>query len=153
MQRSPRYCLLCTAVLAMTVLGVSLSQRLSTHASTLRSLDDWNIPELADHLNRAGLHVRLQSTSKHGVIGCTAFLTTAAKDWHDLNHLQKAPSRLREWRGIVYCEHSGRDDRADLVRLWGDHCFVAGPFIFYGDAELLQRIDAILAPSAASTAP
>ena len=152
MQRFPRYCLLCTAVLAMSVLGVSLRQRLTTRASTLRSLDDWNIPELADHLNRAGLQVRLQSTSKDDVIGWTAFLTTTAKDWDDLNRLQKVPSRLREWRGTVYCEHVGGDDRAYLVRLWGDHCLVSGPFIFYGDAELLQRIGAILAPLAASTA-
>jgi hypothetical protein len=153
MKGFPRYCLLTTAVLAMTVLGVSLSQRLSTHASALRSLDDWTIPELADHLNRAGLHVRLQSTQKDGVIGCTAFLTTTAKDWNDLNRLQKDPSRLPEWRGTVYCEQVGRDDRAYLVHLWGEHCYVAGPFIFYGDAELLQRIGAILAPLAASTAP
>ena len=153
MQRFPRYWLLCTTMLAMTVLGVSLSQRLSTRASAPRSLDDWSIPELADHLNRAGLHMRLQSTSKDGVIGGTVFLTTTAKDWDDLNLLPKDPSQLREWRGTVYCERVGGDDRAYLVRLWGDHCFVVGPFIFYGDAELLQRIDAILAPSAASTAP
>jgi hypothetical protein len=99
-------------------------------------------------LNRAGLHVQLQSTSKDGVIDCTAFLTTTAKDWDDLNRLQKDPSRLREWGGTVYCERVGGDDRAYLVHLWEDHCFVAGPFLFYGDAELLQRIDAILAPSA-----
>ena len=152
MRRFPRYWLLCTAVLAMTVLGVSLNQRLSTRASALRSLDDWTIPELADHLNRAGLQVRLQSTRKDGVIGSTAYLTTTAKDWDDLNLLPKDPSQLRQWRGTVYCEYVGGADPSYLVQQWGDHCFVAGPFIFYGDAELLQRIGAILAPLAASTA-
>jgi hypothetical protein len=152
MKRFPRYCLLCTAVLAMTLLGVSLSQRLSTRASALRSLDDWNIPELADHLNRAGLQVRLQSTRKDGVIGGTAFLTTTAKEWDDLNRLPKDPRQLREWRGTVYCIYVGGGDVEHLVRQWGDHCFVAGPFIFYGDAVLLEHIGAILVPNNVSAA-
>ena len=148
-----RYGLLFTALPAMTLLAISLGHRLGNPVPDQRSLHDWDIPELADHLNRAGLQVRLQSTRKDGVIGSTAYLTTTAKDWDDLNRLQKVPSRLREWRGTVYCEHVGGDDRAYLVRLWGDHCLVSGPFIFYGDAELLQRIGAILAPSATSPAP
>jgi hypothetical protein len=94
MQRFPRYCLLSTAVLAMTVLGVSLSQRLSTRASTLRSLDEWNILELADHLNLAGLAVRLCRTSKDGMLAETAFLTTTDKSWEELNRLVKDSKRI-----------------------------------------------------------
>jgi hypothetical protein len=35
----------------------------------------------------------------------------------------------------------------DVIDLWGDHGLVVGPFVFYGDAELLQRIDDILSQS------
>src|SRR5262249_55096043 len=103
------------------------------------------------HLNRAGLEVRLRSPLKNGAIGQAAFLTTTDKDWDDLNHLYKHPSRIQEWRGVVYCERVGHSE--PILRLWGDHYLVAGPFVFFGDSELLERIRAILVPSAPPVAP
>ncbi len=151
MHHFPRYCVLCTALLATTVLASSLGPRLSNRADLWRSIDDWSILELADHLNRAGLQVRLRSTSKDGGIGQSVFLTTADKTWEELNHLSKAPSRLQEWRDTVHCMRGGEGD--PVLWQWGDHCLVAGPFIFYGDAGLLERIAAILAPSVPPAPP
>jgi hypothetical protein len=153
MQRFPRYYLLTTAVLAATVLAASLGQRFSTRAAALRSLDDWDIPELVDHLNRSGLHVRSCSLRKDGVpYHQMTFLTITDKDWDELNHLSKDPERISEWRGIVSCERVGTD-REPILHLWGDHYLVVGPFVFFGDAELLERIAAILLPSAPPAAP
>ncbi len=146
-----RYCLLSTALLAMTLLAISLGQRLGNRPVSRQLFDDRSIPQLADHLNRAGLQVRLQSTIKGGVLGQTAFLTTTNKDWNDLNHLSKTSNRIREWRGTVYCERLGKGD--PVLRQWGDHCLVASPFVFYGDTELLKRIGAILAPFAPLATP
>ena len=153
MQRFPRYCLLATSVLAMTLLAVSVGQRLGDRAAALESLDDWDFPQLADHLNRAGLKVRLQSPGKNGKFGHNAFLTTTPKDWDQLNRLSinPGPSRIQEWRGIVYCERAGEGEPA--LQAWGDHCLVVGPFYFYGDAELLERIRAILVPSSLPATP
>jgi hypothetical protein len=151
MQRFPRYCLLTTAVLAATVLAVSFGQRFSTRAAALRSLDDWDIPELVDHLNRAGLQVRLRSTLPNGAIGSQAFLTTTDKDWEELGYLVKDSSRIQAWRGIVYCKCVRKNDM--VFPLWGDPCLVIGPFHFFGDAEFLERIAAILIPSAPPAAP
>ena len=147
MQRFPRYCLLATSVLAMTLLTVSLGQRLGNRAAALESLDDWDFPQLADHLNRAGLEVLLQSPRKDGMFAHNAFLTTTPKGWDQLNRLGINPgtSRLQEWRGIVYCERAGKGEPA--LHLWSDYSLVVGPFYFYGDAELLERIRAILVPS------
>jgi hypothetical protein len=85
MQRFPRYCLLATAVLAMTLLAVSVGQRLGNRTAALESLDDWDFPQLADHLNRAGLTLQLQSPRKDGVFDRNAFLTTTPKDWDQLH--------------------------------------------------------------------
>lgn len=151
MRHFPRYCVLCTALLTTTVLASSLGPRLSNHADLWHSINDWNILELADHLNRAGLQVRLQSTSKDGAIERSVFLTTAHKTWEELNYLSKCPSRIQEWRGTVYCGRVG--EGYPVLCQWGDHCLVAGPFIFYGDAELFKRLAAILAPSVPRVAP
>lgn len=151
----PRYCVFSTAVLAMILLAVSLKQRLGTRPAASRSLDDWDIRELADELKRAGLELRLLSTRRDGVIDHNAFLTTTDKDWDTLNRLgiNPGPSRIPEWRGVVYCECSRMQEPLDLIGQWGGPSLAAGPFALYGDAELLQRIRAILVPSAAPTAP
>jgi hypothetical protein len=146
MHHFPRYYLLFTALAATTLMSISLGQRLSNPVSNLRSIDDWDIPELADHLNRAGLKVRLCSPQKNGMIVQAAFLTITDKDWDGLNPLIKDPSRLPAWRGTVYCERVTERDAEELAAQWGDPCLVAGLFIFYGDGELLEGIRAALAP-------
>jgi len=153
MRRFPRYCLLCTAALTMTALAALLIRHLGNRQDTPRSLDDWGIRELADHLNRAGLQVQLQSSRKDGAIFHNAYLTTTHKDWEELNRLgiDPGPSRIQKWRGIVYCERGG-NGKLELPQ-WKDHLLVIGPFWFCGDAEFLERLGAILMPYAAATAP
>jgi hypothetical protein len=153
MQRFPRYCLLCTAALTMTVLAASLSRHLGNRQDAPRSLDDWDIRELADHLNQAGVKVQLQSSRKDGAFLNNAYLTTTHRDWEELMRLciDPGPSRIHEWRGIVYCERAG-EGKLEPPQ-WKDHLVVIGPFLFWGDVELLERIGAILVPYAAPAAP
>jgi hypothetical protein len=153
MQRFPRYCLLSTAVLAWILLAAFLSGHLGNRAAAPRSLDDWDIRELADHLNQAGLNVQLQSPRKDGAIYHNAYLTTAPRDWEELNRLSinPGPSRIHQWHGIVYCERVGNGKLEPLD--WEDHLLVIGPFSFFGDAELLERIDILLKPYAAPAVP
>jgi hypothetical protein len=141
------------AVLAMALLVASLSQHLGNHPAVPRSLDDWDVCELADHLNEAGLKVQLQSTRNDGRIFHNAYLTTGHKEWEELNRLgiDPGPSRIYQWRGIVYCERAGKG-RLEPPQ-WEDHLLVIGPFWFCGDAELLERISAILVPIDASSSP
>jgi hypothetical protein len=132
MHRFPCYYLPSTALLAMTLLAASLGQHFRNPAPAPRAIDDWDIPELADHLNRAGLELHLRSTRIDGSIGHNAFLTNADRDWEELNRLGIGPGSrcLQAWQGIVYCERMKRQDPADLIRPWGDHGLVAGPFVF-----------------------
>lgn len=153
MKRFARYGLLSIALLALALLAPWLGHRLHTRTAALRSLDDWDIPELADHLNRAGLDVQLRSTLQNGTIGRTAYLTTLDRDWDDLSRLRQDPRHIHEWRGIVFCERVEKGREPSVFYLRGDHCLVAGPFVLCGDVELLKRIRAILVPSIPPAVP
>jgi hypothetical protein len=54
------------------------------------------------------------------------------------------PNRVNEWqwRGIVFCQRDGKQGiiLGDLIRFWGKCGMRIGPFVFFGDPELLQRI-------------
>lgn len=151
MRRFPRYCFVTTAMVAMTLLASSVGKRLDDRRAELRSLDEWDIPKLADYLNRAGLQVQLCSSQKSGWITRNAYLTTTPKSWDELNRLgiNPGPSRIHEWRGVVYCERLGKGEPGFNLLC---HSLVVGPFLFYSDSELLRRIEAILAPSRPSAA-
>jgi hypothetical protein len=48
-----------------------------------------------------------------------------------------------QWRGIVFCQQDGEQCwiLADFIRdNWGEYGMRIGPFVFFGDPELLQRI-------------
>jgi hypothetical protein len=110
-------------------------------------LDEWDIPRLLDYLNGQGLGLRLVSTRQDGVIGPGAFLTVTGRGWADCNRLAKDPRRLGAWRGTLYCERGpGGEAQADLARQWGEGGLAAGPFLFFGDPQLLARVRAALGP-------
>jgi hypothetical protein len=108
-------------------------------------LDDWDVPELVHYLNRAGLRLHVVSTALDDVVQNTAFLTTSEKSWYEVNVLVKHESRLDSWQGVLYCERVDSDVmRRQLAEQWGDHGWSAGPFLFFGDPELLARVRAVL---------
>jgi hypothetical protein len=143
MRSSWRYVGLCAGFLAISFLTVWLNSRRVASVPPA-PLDDWDMPRLAAHFNRAGLPVQMTSTQKNGVVSSSVFFTIAHKDWRYLNDLSKNPERIDEWRGVVYCECTSPASAANLVRQWGDHTLLVGPFIFYGDATLLARISVAL---------
>jgi hypothetical protein len=148
MIRLARYGWPCAALVALTWLAIAIQLRGTDPAPPPPPLDDWDIPQLAEHLNRAGLPVRLLSTQKNGRIGYTAFLTMTDKEFDDLNALAKVLDRIQQWHGTIYCERGGKNDSANLLQQWGEYGWAAGPFVFYGDTQLLDRIRAALAPLA-----
>lgn len=145
MQRFARYGLSAAAVLAMTLLTASVGRRLVQRAAAQHALENWGIPELTDHLNHAGLPMRLCSPRKDGLIDQAAYLTTTDKDWDGLSSLKRGSRLIQKWRGTVYCE-SVRKSREPAFDLDEEHYMVVGPFVFYGDAGLLERIRVILLP-------
>jgi hypothetical protein len=108
-------------------------------------LQDWDIEDIAEHLHGAGLSFRVVAVAERGDPGDSAYLTTTALTWRDLNQLRKVPERLADWEGTVYCERAlWEDDRSVRRAVWHGCCLCAGPFIFFGDPDLLERIRAAL---------
>jgi hypothetical protein len=133
------------ALLAGALLAITVRQRLDSYATPAGPLDDWDIPRLVDHLNGKGLGLRLVSTRKDGLLDGDAFLTTTDRDWLDLNELPKVPQLIHRWPGTLYCQRkTGENDWSDRVAYWGDCCLEAGPFLLFGDRELLARVRAAL---------
>ena len=145
MQSSLRYGLCFAAVAAMVSLAVSVRKYSVGPAAGSRPIHDWDIPELAVHLNRKGVEVQLWTVPKNGPLNYSAYLTSTVKEWRDLNALNKDPGRIQEWRGTLYCERIGESEASHLLEQWGDRCLIVGPFLLYGDAELLQRVRIALA--------
>jgi hypothetical protein len=153
MQHFTRYGLFFAALAAMTLLTVSVRKHSADSADSSRPIKEWDIPELAVHLNRMGVEVRLRAVPKKGPLIKSAYLTFTTKEWHDLNALNKDPRHFQEWRGTLYCERVGEHDSSYLIDQWGDRSMAVGPFLFYGDTELLDRVRTVLAPLAADPWP
>jgi hypothetical protein len=139
-----RYVLLCGAFTAMTFLTVWLGPRRAAPEPASLRLDNWDIPQLVAYLNSAGVEVDVLSTQKNGVARSNGFLMVVEKDWDYVNGLTKHASLIHQWRGIVYCGREPPITLANLAGQWHNHCLRVGPFIFYGDAELLAHIGAAL---------
>ena len=123
-----------------------VGQRTGGPATAATPLYDWDIPRLVAYLNGNGLGLRVVSTLKGG--GGThrlAFLTTTDQGWEDLSRLPRGRPQVERWRGTLYCERGPTGgDWDDLTREWGDCSLVVGPFLLYGDRELLGRVRAAL---------
>ncbi len=138
---------LLASVLVAGVLFVRcVGQRTRSHATAAAPLDDWDIPRLVAYLNDRGLGLRVVSTMKGGGgSDRMAFLTTTDKGWEELSRPVRGRSQIDRWRGTLHCERGpAGGDWDDLARQWGDCCLVAGPFLLYGDRELLGRVRAAL---------
>ena len=147
MHLSLRYGLCFAGFAAMILLAVTVREYGVSPAASSRPIRDWDITELAVHLNRKGVEVQLWAVPQSGPLNHSAYLTSTVKEWRDLNALNKDPRRIQEWRGTLYCERMGERDATQLLEQWGDRCLIVGPFLLYGDAELLERVRIAFAAS------
>jgi hypothetical protein len=131
------------AFVAVTLLVVGVGRRKGGRATPAVPLDDWDIPQLVAYLNGEGLALRLVPTQKNGAISQAAFLTTTDKEWDELSRLAKKQEWIGRWRGTLYCKRNMGGE--ELAYQWGDYHLVVGPFLFFGDPELLARVQAALA--------
>jgi hypothetical protein len=129
---------------ALFVHGVG--ERTAGPATAAALLDDWDLPRMVAYLNGKGLGLRVVSTFKGGGgTDRTAFLTTTGLGWEDLTRLPRGRAQVGRWRGTLFCERGpSGGDWDDLKRQWGDCCMEVGPFLLYGDRELLGRVRAAL---------
>jgi hypothetical protein len=130
---------------AGALLAAWISQRGSGLATPAVALDDWDIPQLVDYLNGQGFGLRVVATQRDGVIRQTVFLTTTDQEWTDFNRLPNDHNEIDLWRGTLYCMRGPTGPLwSPLLREWGECALVIGPFLLYGDRDLLGRVRAAL---------
>jgi hypothetical protein len=114
-------------------------------------LSTWHLPQLVEHLNAHGMGLRVVAVTETNTPpdANSTFLTTTKRTWKDLTNLLKVTEQIDSWKGTLYCERLHQPGaRALQIEMWGDCCLVVGPFLFFGDRELLARVSAILHSSA-----
>jgi hypothetical protein len=148
MQRSTRYGVFFAALAAMTLFAVAFRKHPTDPSSPSPRIHDWDIAQLATNLNRLGVQLHLRAVPKNNQLSQSAFLTSTAKEWADLNALIRDPRTIEEWRGTLYCERVSENGAKYLLEQGGDYCMLISPFYFFGDAELLNRVRNALAPFA-----
>jgi hypothetical protein len=111
-------------------------------------LDGWDLNQLERHLQDQGLGLRrVDSERMPSMVPCL-LLTRTGKDWGQLERLPKAIPWAGQWQGTVYCEkRPDPEGRTYQAALWGDCGLLAGPYLFFGDREILAEIhQALRAP-------
>jgi hypothetical protein len=104
-------------------------------------LRSWDLRCLVAYLQAEGIDVQAVPADKDGRSSTNVFLTTTERPWEELNRLPKAADCLSYWRGTVYCEKIDHPAvRRHRIQVWEGCCLAAGPFVFFGDPELLQRL-------------
>ena len=154
MRQSRAHLILLAGFVVSVLLAAALGQRTASPRTPPLPLNDWDVSELADYLDRAGIRLHVMPAAKDGGVQNTAFLTTTERSWHEFNLLCKDGKQQGPWQGILYCERVNGDEmRRELADQWGDFGWSAGPFLFYGDPELLARVRAVLLDAPLGTLP
>jgi hypothetical protein len=146
--RRPALLILCLPALAALFLpGLS---RPPAPGQLKADLAGWSVADLVRHLEGRGLGLRGVPTQKGGQITINAFLVRGERPWEELNGLVKDPRQVGRWAGMVFCEPVPTDEAAEVrAEVMGDGVLRVGPFLFFGDPQLLQEIRAALALPAA----
>jgi hypothetical protein len=104
-----------------------------------------NATDLAAFLRHKLPKARILSTRVDGRIDRSFLVTIGSSDELTLRSLPRVADRAGEWQGTVLCECLVNWETADLfLEQWGEHAFARPPFVFFGDKELLERINEAL---------
>lgn len=107
------------------------------------------LTELSERLSRCmpSLHVVPQFPDRPE---CPIWVCTRPQTREQVWGLVRATELAEQWQGIVFCERMGPawvvDAEDEFIREnWGKYGMRIGPFVLFGDPELLQRLrDVIL---------
>jgi hypothetical protein len=115
---------------------------------------DWTMADLLRQLEPLGLrvvpaHLPGPPGADADVLEDGAFLTATGLGWEELSRLSKAAvpgeAALARWRGTVHVRPSRRPPDTQPLGGGRRSALHAGRFHFYGDPDLLDRVEALLA--------
>jgi hypothetical protein len=104
-------------------------------------MDGWDVHDLAGYLEGRGVRLHLSPSFAGGDGSTNAYLSTTAKPGAELYWLVKDSRARQRWAGVVYCELSRNyEAREEAMEDWAECGLRVGPFVFFGDPQLLARI-------------
>jgi hypothetical protein len=110
-------------------------------ARALMQLDAWSVPQFVEYLEGRLPGLRAVPTNEQQSSCRNSYLTRTDWGWDRLNQLPWDRRRIDRWRGTAYCERiSDPEERNIVAGMWGDCGMAAGPFVLFGDSELLAEI-------------
>jgi hypothetical protein len=102
------------------------------------------LTELADLLSQAAPELRMVTTAKNGNFESGIYLCKESRSREQLRLLPRTSRDVGKWQGVVYCERIGNTLPEWEIQEWDEHAMQIGPFLFFGDTDLLRRIDQII---------
>jgi hypothetical protein len=114
------------------------------------------LTELAEVLSQQAPEWHRVPIMKNGSLELGFYLCSETRSWEQLTSVRRSyrdAARWRgvvhcaaRWRGVVHCEYiSNIMPVAEWnIQEWGEHAMRIGPFLFFGDPDMLRRIDKII---------
>jgi hypothetical protein len=106
---------------------------------------DWEMERMVEYLHTKKVPFRAINSNRNGVVHDGVYLTTTSKSWEELVVLARFPGQIDRWQGTLFCERTSAITRRTQQRIWEDCCLVVGPFLFFGDRDLLAQVRAAFA--------
>jgi hypothetical protein len=104
------------------------------------------IAELTTVLSQQAPELHTVPIVKNGSLERGFYLSTASRSWEQLGAVTRSARDAAKWQGVVYCEYVSNImpvSEGDIQE-WGEHGMQIGPFLFFGDPDLLRRIEQII---------
>jgi hypothetical protein len=148
-KRNPLPLWIVVSIFLAAVTAVALTCRLWSRPAmpTPTATELCTLTGLAEALSQDALDLQVVPMMKNGSPEFGFYLCTDARSWEQLAPVLRRNRDAHQWNGVVYCErnngHSSSIPERE-IQLWGEHAMQIGPFLFFGDPDLLRRIDKII---------
>src|SRR5262249_20622676 len=134
----------CWLGLLCSLVAVILLARLPIGLRSDKVLDTkgWELADLLKHLREHGVRLHAVAAANNGFPRNHAYLTEDPEaTWHSMQEKWRAVECIQEWQGTVWVGKAGPwFDVEDELAQWGEYGCRIGDFIFFGDKQLLRRI-------------
>jgi hypothetical protein len=109
------------------------------------------VTELVELLSQDAPDLHVIPLATNGELEFGIFVCNQSHSLERLMRLPRTPDAADRWHGVVCCTRSSlaRPENRDLIdefvfQDWGDHGMRIEPFLFFGDPDLLRRINQII---------
>jgi len=132
-------CVLSWSIAIFLVLGIALQSSWKAEAIDTST---WDLPQLINHLKAGGLSFDVVSARQDGKIGnCAYLIERPGATWLEFQEKTRSLATIDQWKQAVWIERLSPHGGIDwYVEQWGQNGCQIDRFVFFGDAQLIQRV-------------